>query len=316
MIIFGYDNIPKEFLGAAIAIGNFDGVHVGHQEIIKTALSIARRKGCKAGVLTFDPHPNIMLGKDHSHTMLMQLEERAKKIMALGVDFVVVAKFTPEFSSLSASEFIQTVLQDSLKANHIVTGYNFRFGSKGSGDVRYLAKMSGSYGFSFTGVNHIKYLNYDVSSSYIKALIIAGRTMLAAKLLGEPYKIPGPIVKGKQVAGSVLGTPTANINFSQDTTMPLFGVYLVKTAGNWGVANIGWCRGTQMDEPKTPMLEVHLFDLESNDFVAYGKHLEVELFTLMRPERKFNELSALKYAIEADKVMARYLLRNNIKGSL
>jgi riboflavin kinase/FMN adenylyltransferase len=312
MIIFGYENLPKEFLGAAIAIGNFDGVHVGHQEIIKTTLGIAKENGCRAGVLTFDPHPNIMLGKNSAHTMLMPLEERTKKLIALGLDFVVVVKFTAEFSSLTASEFMQIVLQDSLKAKHIITGYNFRFGAKGIGDVNHLAKMASLLGFSFTQVNHIKHSHYDVSSSYIKELIAAGRTLLAAKLLGEPYKIAGPIIKGRQVAGSVLGTPTANIDFPENITMPLFGVYLVKVAENWGLANIGWCRGVQMDERKTPMLEAHLFDLETSEPVAYGKHLEVELFTLMRPERKFHELAALKYAIEGDKVMARYLLRNKL----
>lgn len=310
MILYGYEEIPPELYGAVIAIGNFDGVHIGHQEIIKTAVSIAKRQGSKVGVMTFDPHPNSVLGKSDNQKLLMDIFERANKLLAIGADFVVIVRFTKEFASLMPLEFVNIVLSKSLKVSHIVTGYNFRFGAKGLGDTRFIAQQAEALGFGFTQVNHIKYLGFEVSTSYIKALITNGRILMAAYLLGGRYVLSGVVTQGKQMAAPILETPTANIDIGEDRVLPLYGVYLVKASLDdgsvyYGVANIG-VRPT-VDDVDIPKLEVHLFDFTGD---LYGSIITVELVSFIRPERKLNGMEDLKYAIAADKNFGRYLCRN------
>ncbi len=310
MIVLGYEDIPDELYGAVVAIGNFDGVHIGHQEVIKTAVNIARTKGSKVGVITFDPHPNSLLGKVVNNKLLMSLSERANKLLQVGVDFVVIIKFTNEFALLEPMEFLKTVLIDALGAKHIITGYNFKFGIKGSGDTKFLARYTDELNYSFTQVNHIKYLGLEVSTTHIKSLIASGRVIKAFYLLGDKYKMSGTVIKGKEIAAKMFATPTANIDVDNQYALPLYGVYLIKARRSngkilYGVANIG-LRPT-IEDVYEPKLEVHLFDFNDD---LYDELISIELISFIRPERQFSGMEDLKYAIESDKVFGEYLLKN------
>ncbi len=310
MIIWGHDNIPYELRGSVIALGNFDGVHIGHQEIIKTAVAIARSGGLKVGVLTFDPHPNKVLGKGVDHKLLMNLPVKLDTLLSLGIDFVIIASFTKTFSSLSADGFIQRVLFESLAASHVVTGYNFRFGKFGAGNNKLLAKHSTKLGFSYTQVNHIKYLGLEVSTSRIKTLISTGRINMAARLLGRRHEITGTASISRHLAGLVLSIPTTNVSLDTDLLVPLFGVYLIKCVIHkediyWGIANVGIQPTIKNISP--PILELFLFDFSGD---LYDQDIKISLISFIRPERKFYDLDKLRYAISSDKTFSRYLLKN------
>jgi riboflavin kinase/FMN adenylyltransferase len=310
MIIRGYENIPSEFYGSVVALGNFDGVHIGHQEIIKTAIAISNDSGCKVGVVTFDPHPSKVLGSEIGHKLLMDPSKKFEVLLSLGIDFIIVIDFTKDFSLLSADEFIDLVLCKSLYVSQVVTGYNFRFGKNGYGNNKLLASYSKKGKFSYTQVNHIKYFGLEVSTSHIKTLVNTGRINLAADLLGRNYEISGIVSEGRRMAGTLLNTPTANIAFSTDLLLPLFGVYLVKIKLDdgilyWGIANIG-VRPT-IKNAYPAVLEVNIFDCSKD---LYGNQITVFLISLIRPERKFNDLDKLKYAISSDKAFSKYLIKN------
>ncbi len=304
-----YHDLPVHHFGAAIAIGNFDGVHFGHQKVINTAGEVARRTGVPWGVLTFEPHPRLVFNRHISPFRLTPFHIKARLVEELGADFLIVLHFDLQFSKRTAENFITTILVDNLRVSHMVSGFDFVFGHQRQGNSAYLEKRGGDLGFLTTSLP--KVLDRDgevISSTRVRALLSAGDTRGATRLLGRPYEIAGRVISG-EARGRTIGFPTANLRL--DTyTQPAIGVYAVRagldeggdTVWHDGVANLGY-RPTFDGEGI--LLEAHLFDF-AGDLV--GKHLRVRLVDYLRDERKFAGVDDLKAQIVKDCADARGLL--------
>lgn len=304
--------VGKKFPHSVIAIGNFDGVHIAHQEIIKTAISIGKEKCLKVGVVTFDPHPSIFLKKFENHRLLMTLTSRMNKITALGVDFINICKFDDVFASLTAEDFVRDILIKQMQITHCVTGCNFKFGYKGKGNPDLLNDLKDVLNYQYTKVNHITYEGLYISTTNVKSFLKNLRLNKLKNLLGHNYSFVGKVMLGKQLAATVLDTPTANVRISEDQELPVLGVYLVrinyKSKQFYGIANLGQRPTFEDDSTKNNIiLEVHIYNFNQD---LYNHLLNVELLMFMRPERKYKDIDQLKYAIDKDKSLGRYILQN------
>jgi len=301
------EQIKSQHLGAAIALGNFDGVHVGHQEILRACIRYANEHGLKSAAMIFDPHPSAFF-KGDEFKPLMTLEQKIAKLKSLGVDFVIINKFDQDFSKISAQDFIEDILVKKLGVKYLTTGYNFHFGHKRLGDVALLSKEAKKLGFHYQKIDQVTLDYMNVSSSKIRELLAQGRISTASAMLGNNVIISGKVIEGKKLAGEILKTPTANIALNTEVCLPLFGVYAIRVHLNgssyYGIANIGI---KPTFDNKTPLLEVHIFDFNSD---LYGDKLDVELLIFMRPERKFATIEDLKWQINFDIKSAKYALKN------
>ncbi|MBT4769363.1 MAG: bifunctional riboflavin kinase/FAD synthetase [Rhodospirillaceae bacterium] len=306
-----FTDLPPKARHCVVALGNFDGVHHGHQHVIRTAGSIAHDLGAPHTVMTFEPHPRLLFNPDHPPFRLTSLRTKAHCIESLGVDSLFVLHFDRAFSSLSAEDFISQILCDALAVRHVVTGYDFVFGHGRKGNPDLLFRMATEKGFGFTCVDKSVDPNGEAyASTIIRTYLENGNPARAAELLGRPWEIEGRVVKGDQRGGE-LGFPTANVHFD-DYLVPAFGVYAVRAgidhgAGtHWhdGVANLG-IRPTFGGDKA--VLEVHLFDFEGN---LYGQHLRVAMMDYLRPEKKFDGIEGLKAQIAVDAGLAKDLLAN------
>ena len=303
-------NIPGELRGAVVAIGNFDGVHRGHQEIIAKASRLAQELGRPLGVLTFEPHPRSVFQPDAPPFRLTPFRLKVRLIEALGVDVLFALPFDLQFASHSAEEFVTGVLVEALGVSYIVVGDNFRFGKGRQGDLALLEELGHKSGFGVTSVELLTAENEEAfSSTLIREHLKNGNPTRAALLLGRYWEIEGRIQDGEK-RGRTIGFPTANVALGE-TLHPAYGVYAVRAGVehegeiSWhdGVANLGMrptVSGTQ------PLLEVHLFDFAEE---IYGRHLRVALVEFLRPEKSFANLKELKAQIELDSDRARSLLR-------
>lgn len=309
MIIFDdIDKVTSEFHNGVIAVGNFDGMHLGHQEIVKVAIAKARQNNCRAGLITFYPHPVSVLKKVKDFHYLLTVDEKISKLKSAGLDFCVVINFTEDFAQLSAQDFIMDYLYNKLHAFHVVTGSNFRFGHKREGDAQMLAKYAARLNYTYQVIDKVDYDHMETSSSAIKVLLTTGRIERANAMLGLPFTISGIVERGSGRAKELLATPTANIQLPSAKILPVFGVYMVRViTGNqikFGVANIG-IKPTLGESQ--PVLEVHIFDHAED---IYGRNLTVEFLSFIRPEQKFSSVELLKYHIGMDIISAKYLIRN------
>lgn len=301
-----YQNLPEQARGAVVAIGNFDGIHRGHQEVIAKAGRLAREFNAPQAVLTFEPHPRGVFQPDLPPFRLTPFRLKARLIETLGVDYLFVPPFDLEFAALSAEEFGEKVLGEYLGARYVVVGDNFRFGSKRKGDIPMLQDLGRRHGFGVTGVDRITSVNAEpYSSTLVRDYLKAGNPTRAALLLGRYWEIEGRVQKGDQ-RGRDLGFPTANIPLGE-ILRPSYGVYAVR-AGlehdggiTWhgGVANVGI---RPMWETKEPMLEVFLFGYSGD---LYGQHLRVALVDYLRPEMNFDNVEALQVQMANDCERAR-----------
>lgn len=306
-IVRGLQNIKIPACGSCVAIGVFDGVHAGHKKIISKIVEAARASGTMSVVMTFDPHPAKILDPGNKTPSLISLDHRMRLIESLGVDIIVIVKFTKTFSSLPAGIFVKNILVGKLRARRIFAGENFYFGKSASAGPGMLEKLSRRFGFKVTTVKPVRIGGHIVSSSLIRRLVTKGDLYKAAKLLARPVSVLGTVVKGYGLA-TELGFPTANINPHHEVVPP-GGVYAIRArlAGKsyHGVLNIG-LRPTfynPMDEE--PTIEVHLFGFKGN---IYGKDIEVEFIRKIRDERKFASKEALVKRIRADAAIARKIL--------
>jgi riboflavin kinase/FMN adenylyltransferase len=295
---------PDHLKGSVLALGNFDGVHRGHQTILKAVKEKAEALDAPAAIMTFEPHPLALLKPEAAPSILTPLRQKLGLFLSLGMDMIVVQRFSRVFSELSGEEFVRKVLFQELAVQHLVIGHDFIFGHKRSGNAELLKRLAAEEGIGFTQLAAQGEEDTVFSSTKIRAHLAAGNVEVAAKLLGRPYAIQGRVIKGAGQAGQALGFPTANIRLKRSCTVP-YGVYAVSVAIEGesqcyqGVANIGVKPTFGLAEP---LLEVHLFDVNRD---IYGKHIEVNLLTFLRLERKFETIEALKAQIARDADAAR-----------
>lgn len=304
-VIYGLGTL--KVFDTAVAIGIFDGVHRGHQLLIKKMVTYARRKGQRAFVLTFFPHPAHVLRPDINLPYLMTLDERLKQIERLGVDAVLVIPFNKRLARIDPRSFIINTLKGHLGVKAIFVGEDFRFGRDRSGDIALFKECSRPLGLYVDGLKALRSAKEVISSSRIRRLISEGKITQAARLLGRPVAVEGSVVKG-QARGTQLGFPTANIN-CQARLIPAHGVYAVRVY--WGkkeyagMANIGIRPSFKDRNPKTHV-EVHLFNFNRR---IYGQTVRVEFVKRVRHEIKFPSIDALKAQIIRDDIKIRRLLK-------
>jgi len=304
------DPPPAAARGAAIALGNFDGVHLGHQAVIGETIRIARALGAPAAILTFEPHPREILAPGGRPFRLTPFRVKARLAMALGVDHLVVLRFSPEFAARSAGDFVDKILIKALSVGHVVTGGNFRFGHGREGDVAFLRRAAAAHGFGMTAMAPVAAPDgAQCSSSAVRARLAEGDMKGAAMLLGRPWSVEGRVRRG-DARGRVIGFPTANLAVGR-LLLPPLGVYAVRVTARLdggearleGVANLGRRPTFAGEEVR---LEVHLFDFAGD---LYGRRLCVDFIDGVRPERRFDGLESLKAQIEADCAEARVRLK-------
>lgn len=300
-----HQDVPASLRGAVVALGNFDGVHKGHQAVIGRARAVARDLGAPLAVLTFEPHPRSLFRPDDAPFRLTPLRIKARLVEALGVDLMVVLHFDAALAGLSAQDFVAHVLVAGMGARHVVAGYDFVFGTARGGDMALLRALGARHGFAVSEVAAEGGAGAVYSSTAVRQCLRDGRPRDAAAILGHPFEIEGRVERGDQ-RGRTIGFPTANVEV-QDYMRPAFGVYAVRAgvdegAGTrWidGVANLGrrpTVGGT------VERLETHLFDYSGD---LYGRHLRVALLEFLREERTFPSFDALRAQIVVDAAQAR-----------
>ncbi len=296
-------SVEPEHTGAVVAVGNFDGVHSGHRAVIGEAGKIAKAAGLNWGVLTFEPHPRNVFQPDIPPFRITPFADKARLIRELGVDFMVAQQFDMTFSHQSAATFVEESLVRALGVRHLVAGYDFKFGHKRQGSCETLLAMGNEHGFVFTVVSAASDDGGGLySSSRVRELLTQGDVRAVQEVLGRPFEITGVVNHG-DARGRTIGFPTANIAL-RGYIRPAFGVYAVKMAladGALisGVANLG-LRPTVAGQ--VPRLEVHLFDFGDD---IYGHKVSVQFVEMLRPEKKFDGLDALKAQIARDTEQAR-----------
>ncbi|MEI9853130.1 MAG: bifunctional riboflavin kinase/FAD synthetase [Sphingomonas sp.] len=301
----GGSAVPPPFRGGIVALGNFDGFHLGHQAVVGRAVARARAEGRPALVGTFDPHPKRFFRPESDWFRLTTTAQRARLLEAAGVDAMFVFRFDAALAALSAREFAQRSLVKAIGAGGVVTGDDFTFGRGREGDVATLARLGAELGFSAETVPPVVRDGATVSSSRIRELLQAGRPRDAAALLTRPFAIEGVVGPGAQL-GRTLGFPTANIRLA-NYLRPAYGIYAVRgrlPGGRMldGVASLGI---RPSFEPPVELLEPHFFDFSED---LYGRTIEVALIEYLRPEAKFDSLDALKAQMDRDAADARTAL--------
>jgi riboflavin kinase/FMN adenylyltransferase len=296
-----WQSVPGEWAGGVIAMGNFDGVHRGHQALIARAAEQARALEAPLVALTFEPHPRQFFVADTGPFRLTLLPAKVRLLAGQGVQAVLAQRFDPDFAGISAQAFVDNVLLQGMGARHVVCGYDFTFGARRGGNVERLREMAAERAFGVTVIEPVTREGEIYSSTRIRESLRAGWASEATQLLGHPWEIEGAVEQGDQ-RGRTIGFPTANVALGEHLR-PRFGVYAVRALvdGQWrnGVANLG-------KRPTVGKLqenfEVHLFDFAGD---LYGQVLRVQLIDFIRPEMKFAGLDALKAQIAADGQAAR-----------
>jgi riboflavin kinase/FMN adenylyltransferase len=308
-IIDHLSRITDPFPNAVITIGNFDGVHIGHQALFREVMEKADHIQGTAIAMTFEPHPLKVLGKQNNHPPLITLyEQKVELIERSGIDVLICVPFNREFAAMSARDFVEGILVRRIGMKAIVVGEDYSFGRNREGNIGFLNSCAPHYGFEVIVANWIKLsrkLAERISSTRIRELVMEGRMEQAREMLGRPYQIRGPVVKGRDRGGKLLGIPTANIKLS-DELCPKNGIYAVTvdyaSRTYKGVANIGYSP-TFHDHEFT--VEVHIFDF--NDTI-YGEKIRVNIISRIRDEIKFAGIAELSEQIRNDIATARKIL--------
>ena len=307
-IIRSHTGLDPDARGAAAAIGNFDGVHLGHQAVLDQARAAADTLGAPLGVVTFEPHPRQLFQPDAPPFRLMNAETRAHRLQRLGVQYLYELPFSPKLTALSPDDFAQSVIADGLGLRHVVVGQDFRFGAKRAGDVDTLVRLGGKLGFGVTVAPLLQEDGIGISSTRIRQALTDGNPRAAAAMLGHLHRIDGPVIHGEK-RGRTLNYPTANMDLT-GLHLPKFGVYAVTVdildgphAGPaTGVASLGV---RPMFGENVANLETFLFDFTGD---LYGAHLSVGLVEFLRGEEKFDSLDTLIEQMDADSAAARRIL--------
>ncbi|MDX1364166.1 MAG: bifunctional riboflavin kinase/FAD synthetase [Arenibacter latericius] len=290
-----YDKVHS----TAITIGTFDGIHVGHRKILERLINNAKVLGLKSTVLTFFPHPRMVLQQDVSIQLLNTIEEKVQIMKSLGLDYLIIHPFTKDFSRLSATEFVRDILVNELKVKKIIIGYDHRFGRNRNADINDLIAFGNTLDFQVEEISAQEINEVSVSSTKIRKALEEGDIRRANKYLGYRYMLTGTVVKGKGL-GRKLDFPTANLSIVEDYKLiPKNGVYVVSSVINgktvYGMMNIG-VNPTVAGTKRT--IEINFFDFNQD---LYGKKLQIDIIDRIRDEIKFDSLEALKAQLGKDR---------------
>ncbi len=289
---------------SAVALGMFDGVHLGHARLVEETNRLAREQGLSSAVLTFANHPLTVLRPGRVPSMLTTAEEKIERLAVLAPDALVMRPFDADFAALSAEEYIGRLVR-TLCIREVVVGFNYTFGARGAGDPALLERLGTEHGFAVRVLEPVCWRGEPVSSSRVRAALSAGDLDAVRGMMGSAYCVRGTVEHGKQL-GRTLGFPTANLALPAGKALPPFGVYAARVRVGEGcypsVLNIG-AHPTAPEGP--PTIEIHLLDVELD---LYGRPIEVFLEAGLRPEQRFADLDALRAQIALDAVRARAVL--------
>ncbi|MEH0666968.1 bifunctional riboflavin kinase/FAD synthetase [Vibrio scophthalmi] len=307
-LIRGIHNIKAQHYGCVLTIGNFDGVHLGHQAVLRQVSQQASMLGLPSTVMTFDPQPLELFAKQNAPARLTRLRDKFVQLSKLGLERLLCVNFNQEFANLTADEFISDLLVKRLGVKFLVVGDDFCFGRGRLGNFEMLKQAGKTHGFEVVSTQSFCLQTDRVSSTLIRDALAKDDLALAATMLGRDYSISGRVSHGRKL-GRTIGFPTANIPLKRCVS-PVSGVYVVEALGLGpqpigGVANIG---NRPTVNGVRQQLEVHLFDFQAN---LYGKQLEIVLLHKLRNEHKFESFDALKQQIELDAEAARVWLRQH-----
>ena len=290
-----YKSNKKSF----VTIGTFDGVHIGHQKVIKNLVKNAAKNNATSVLLTFFPHPRMVLQKNANIKLINTIDERVKLLKKTGLEVVVVQEFTKEFSNQTALNFVKSILVDTLNITQLIIGYDHQFGQNREGDFEHLKKYGKSLNFNVKEISQLDIDNSAVSSTLIREAIKNGEIEKANNYLGYNYMITGKVVKGENL-GEKIGFPTANLHLNESyKLLPKTGAYIVKSELQnktvFGMMNIGF-RPTVSGEYQT--IEIHFFDFNNN---LYDKTIQIDVLAFLRDEQKFDSVKSLTNQLEKDK---------------
>jgi len=307
----GIDAVQRPLKNPVLTIGNFDGVHRGHQILFQRVKEWARKLDGESVVMTFHPHPLDVLFPGKGPVFITSHERKLELIAACGIDATIVIPFDAEFSKISARDFVKGLLVDRLGVKGLVVGYDYRFGYGREGNIEFLKKLGEECGFQVDVVSGIEMEGTVVSSTLIRQFIQEGDLREANSLLGRPYEITGMVVKGRQRGGRLLGFPTANINMGESgQASPKRGIYAVEVVVGGkefgGAANLGY-NPTFGDTELS--LEVHIFDFGED---IYGKPITVRFVDRLRDERRFSGPEELAVQIRKDVAKAKDILAKKV----
>tara|TARA_A100000164_G_C21815213_1_gene727513 strand:- start:110 stop:1015 length:906 start_codon:yes stop_codon:yes gene_type:complete len=296
MIIYNNFNIKDKFKNSVLAIGNFDGLHKGHQKVLNQAKLRARRNNLRAGCLTFEPVPVMFFNKKIKNHRLSTLNQKIELLKKQNLDFVIIVKFNKKFSNLTADEFIKKIIYKKLKSKFVLVSRNFKFGKNREGDIKKLKHNEKIYDYKTEITFPLKKDKLVISSTRIRRLITAGKIQEANKMLGQNWTLEGKVIRGEQ-RGRKIGFPTCNLKLN-DYIIPRMGVYSVLVnigkIIKKGIANIGY-RPTF--GKNSLLLEVNIFGIKKN---LYKKSIRVKFIKFIRAEKKFRNIEELKRQIKKD----------------
>ncbi len=299
------EDIEIPFSNACVTIGNFDGVHFGHQQLFRTVVQKARAIKGTSVAITFDPHPLQVL-LPGGIKLISTCEQKIELIEMAGIDVLLIIPFTKEFAKTTADDFVAELLVRRLGVKELVVGYDYAFGKGRSGNIEFLQRQGKHFGFPVTVVDAYYIDNQLVSSTRIRELVRGGDMTAARELLGRNYQIRGTVQVGKQRGGKVIGFPTANLKFNEEDLVPKHGVYVTQVIcrgrGYGGILNIGY--NPTFGEEQL-VAETHIFDFNED---IYGQPIKVNLLKFMRSERKFSGAGELSEQIGKDVLVAKTIL--------
>ena len=292
-----------------VTIGTFDGIHIGHQKILKNLIRAANNEGKKSVLLTFFPHPRMVLQKDNKILLLNTIEEKSGLLEKMGLDYLIIHPFSKEFSRLTALDFVRDILINKLNTSKLIIGYDHHFGKNREGNIHQLKEYSLLYDFKVEEIPAQDIDDVSVSSTKIRTALKDGNLKTANNYLGYHYMLNGTVVSGKKLGGTI-GFPTANLEIKEPYKLiPKTGVYIIKTHINTvlytGIMNIGF-NPTVLGKHQT--IEAHLFDFNED---LYGKEIMIEFIYFLREEHKFKSIEELVVQLNIDKENAISYLSNN-----
>ncbi len=303
--IFDYKNKKKSIL----TLGTFDGVHIGHQKILKRLVQEAKTLNCESILLTFFPHPRMVLKQDEKILLLNTIKEKTKLIEEIGINNLIIHPFDTTFSELSADDFVKKILIDQLNLGKIIIGYDHKFGKNRSADINDLIKLGKKYDFEVEQISAKEIDDISISSTKIRNALLDGNIELTNTYLGHTYSLSGKIVEGKKI-GRTINYPTANLKIDEDYKLiPKNGVYIISSIIDdttvFGMMNIG--KNPTVDGV-SKTIEIHFFDFNKE---IYNAEICVNLISRIRDEQKFESLDELKNQLNLDKEYSKnYILKN------